>query len=229
VTDDAWPAISTRTVIGTLLNFRGALDRLGTQVNQAPYNTPPRAPVLYIKPRNTWTTDGAVIVLPHDVPAVEVGATLGIVIGRPICRVTRANALEFVTGYTIVNDLTVPHEKVYRPAIRARCRDGFCPMGPATVARERIVNPDSLDIRTYVNGELRQHDNTRNLIRGIAQLLADVTEFMTLSPGDVLLAGVPDAAPLAGPGDHVAVEIDGLGRLENTLASEGAEPFRQTA
>ena len=221
--------MASGTVIGTLLNFRGVLEGLGEQVNRAPYNAPPRAPVLYLKPENTWGLNGAAIALPDDVPAVEVGATLGVVIGHTASRVSIGRALEFVAGYTIVNDLTVPHESVFRPAIKARCRDGFCPMGPALVPRESIANPDALGIRVYVNGELRQQNDTRNLVRSVARLLVDVTEFMTLAAGDILLVGVPESSPVATAGDRVAVEIDGLGRLENTLIRAGSMPGGRTS
>lgn len=218
----ATPVPTNGTVIGTLLNFRGVLDRLGEQLHEVPYKAPPRAPILYIKPRNTWAAHGAAIVVPDDVPAVEIGATLGIVIGRIACRISVAHALHHVAGYTIVNDLTVPHESVYRPAIKARCRDGFCPIGPCVVARDALSNPDVLPIRAYVNAELRQENNTRNLIRPVARLLADITEFMTLAVGDVLLVGVAENAPTAKAGDRVAVEIEGVGRLENDLIDEHA-------
>lgn len=227
MTDRTPPSLSSgslgakRTVVGTLLNFRGVLDKLGDQVTQKPYNAPPRAPVLYIRPENTWASAGATIVLPPDVAEVELGATLGVVIGRTACRVPAEHALDFIGGYAIVNDLTVPHDSVYRPAMQARCRDSFCPMGPV-LPRDRLSDPDSVALRAYVNGELRQQNTTRNLVRSVARLLADVTEFMTLSAGDVLLVGVPESAPVAVAGDRVAVEIDGLGRLENVLASEAA-------
>jgi 5-oxopent-3-ene-1,2,5-tricarboxylate decarboxylase/2-hydroxyhepta-2,4-diene-1,7-dioate isomerase len=216
------------SVIGTLLNFRGVLDLLQDQLSAAPYGAPPRAPVLYVKPRNTHAAAGAAIVVPDDVEVLELGATLGIVIGRTACRVSAKDALDHVAGYTVVNDLTVPHDSVYRPAIKARCRDGFCPIAP-WVGRDRIGDPDALTIRAYVNGELRQENNTRNLIRPVAQLLADVTEFMTLAAGDVLLVGVPEHSPTATAGDRICVEIVGVGRLENTLVRERALESRRTS
>src|SRR5439155_26173363 len=128
--DWAYDVPTIGTVYGTALNFRGALAALGDAVNAAPYNVPPKAPVLYIKPANTWIGYGAPIPLPSDIAAVQIGATLGIVIGRAACRVPAGRALDFVAGYTIVNDVSVPHDSVYRPAVRHQCRDGFCPMGP---------------------------------------------------------------------------------------------------
>lgn len=209
------------TVIGTLLNFRGALDRMNPRMHEPPYKAPPRAPVLYIKPQNTWAAHGKDIEVPADVPEVELGVTLGIVIGRSASRVPASRALDYVAGYVVINDLTVPHQNVFRPAIKARCRDGFCPIGPAVISRDAVGDPDALPLRAYVNGELRQENNTRNLVRPVAQLIADVSEFMTLAAGDVLLAGVPEGAPVASAGDRVIVEVERVGRVENKLIPEG--------
>ncbi len=208
------------TVYGTLLNYKGAYAALGDAVNEPPYKAPPVAPILYIKPANTQIGSGMPIPLPDDVTELEMGAALGVVIGRTATRVSETAALEYVAGYTVANDVSVPHASVYRPAIMQKARDGFCPIGPWVVERDAVADPDQLGIRVYINGELRQENTTANLIRSISRLLADVTDFMTLFPGDTLLVGVPEDAPLAAEGDRVRIEIDGVGRLENTLVPE---------
>ena len=210
------------TVYGTLLNYRSALAAMGDAVNAPPYNAPPRAPILYVKPANTWIAHDATIPLPVGVLALEMNAALGVVIGRTACRVPEAHALTFVHGYTIVNDVCEPHASVYRPAIRQRCRDGFCAIGPWVVAADAVGSPDALAQRVFVNSQLRSADNTANLVRSVARLIADVTEFMTLAEGDVLLVGSPHPAPLAGAGDVVRIEIDRVGALENTVMPEPA-------
>jgi 5-oxopent-3-ene-1,2,5-tricarboxylate decarboxylase/2-hydroxyhepta-2,4-diene-1,7-dioate isomerase len=208
---------SEGTVYGVLLNYRGALAALGDAVNRPPYKAPPKAPVLYIKPANTRSGHGAPIPVPDDAPELEVGASLAVVIGRTACRVAPERALDHVAGYTIANDVSVPHESYYRPSIRFKCRDGFCPVGPRLVERGAIANPDALAIRVFVDGVLAQENTTANAIRPVARLIAEITDFMTLSPGDILLTGVPERAPRARAGQRVAIEIDGLGRLENRL------------
>src|SRR5262245_58539136 len=95
------------TVYGVLLNHAPALAALGAQVNEAPYKAPPKAPVLYLKPRNTLAGPGSACEVPAGVPALQIGANLGIVIGRTACRVTERDALQFVAGYAIVDDLSV--------------------------------------------------------------------------------------------------------------------------
>ncbi len=208
-----------KTIVGCLLNFRGAWAAMEPAMHQEPHFKPPKHPVLYLKPANTWARSGDTIVLPAGVQEVEVGATLGVVMGAPASRVREADALSFVAGYVPVNDVTVPHTAILRPPIKHKCRDGFCPMG-AMVPRGTI-RPDALALRAYVNGQLRGENTTANLMRPVARLIAEVTEFMTLEAGDVLLVGVPEAMPRAHAGDRVAVEIEGVGRVENTLRAQG--------
>lgn len=222
--DTAWlsfaSAPATRgTVYGTALNFRSALTALGDATRAAPYNAPPRAPILYIKPRNTWIGDGAPIPLPKGHEAIAAGPTLGIVIGRPARRVCPAVALDYVLGYTLVNDIALPHSSYFRPALQQQCRDGFCAIGPAVLARSAIKNVDALAIRVWVDGVLRLTSTTAEMIRPVRQLVADVSEFMTLHAGDLLLTGLPANLPLVRAGQCVTVEIEGLGRLDNPVVA----------
>ncbi len=153
------------------------------------------------------------------------GATLGLVIGRTACRVNVADALSFVGGYVVMNDISVPHTAVYRPSMRFKCRDGFCPMGPEVVATTAI-NPDSLAITVALDDTAIHHSNTADLIRSVAQLLADVTEFMTLHPGDVLAVGVAAGMPRARAGQRVRITIEGIGELEHTLVGDAESTTR---
>jgi len=207
-------------VFGTLVNFKGVLKGLADAVNDKPYLSPPVAPVLYIKPANTFNRYGAGIPMPEGLTQLEMGATLGLVIGKKATAVKEETAMDYVAGFTVVNDVSVPHDSIYRPAVQHKSRDGFCPIGPWIIDRQTVDNPDELTIRVYINDELRQENSTRNLIRPVARLLADVTEFMTLSPGDMLLIGVPEEAPQATLGDKVRIEIAGIGTLENVIVDE---------
>jgi 5-oxopent-3-ene-1,2,5-tricarboxylate decarboxylase / 2-hydroxyhepta-2,4-diene-1,7-dioate isomerase len=203
------------TVYGALLNHRSALTELGHAINEPPYGAAPRAPVLYLKPRNTLVSCGAPVMLPRGVAELEVGATLGLVIGRPACRLEEGTALEHVAGYLIVNDVSIPHRPYYRPSIPQKARDGFCPLSGAVVPRARIEDPDRLGVRVFVDGELRSSASTADLVRPVARLLAEVTDFMTLAPGDVLAVGVAAPAPRVRAGQRARIEVDGLGFLEN--------------
>lgn len=161
--------------------------------------------MLYLRPRNTWSGTGAPILTPANVPALKMAGTVGIVIG-PF-----ANQ---VAGYIAVNDVSIPHESYFRPAIRQRCRDGFCVIGT-----ESIGHPPE-EIRISINGELRCRARIDSLVRPIDRLIEDISEFLTLQPGDIVLIGEPPHAPLARPGDRVRMEIDGLPALENLVVPE---------
>jgi 5-oxopent-3-ene-1,2,5-tricarboxylate decarboxylase/2-hydroxyhepta-2,4-diene-1,7-dioate isomerase len=211
---DVPPHRLSGTVYGALLNHRTALAALGDAVNQPPYDRPPAAPVLYIKPRNTLALSGSIVRIPAGTPDLEVGACLGMVIGRTACRVSEARALDHVAGYLIVADVSIPHSNYYRPSIRYRARDGYCPLGPNVTARAAVANPDALTIRTYIGDALAQTASTADLIRSAGRLLAEVTDFMTLAPGDVLALGAAAPAPRLRSGQTATIRIDGLGALE---------------
>ena len=209
------------TVYGTLLNDARALAALGETVHAAPYKAPPRAPILYIKPRNTLAGHGARVVVPEDAPGIEVGASLGIVIGRTASRVSMETAFDYIGGYTIVADLSIPHQSVYRPSVRMRARDGFCVIGPTVVARRHVADPDALDIVVEIDDGTTFRASTATSIRHVAQLVSDVTEFMTLSAGDVLTLGVPHGVPVIGAGETVSIAIGQWPPLRFSTIAEG--------
>ena len=124
-----------------------------------------------------------------------------------------------------MNDVSVPHPNYYRPSVRYKARDGFCPLGPKVAAPDEVGDPDQLAIRTYVDGALIQTTSTSDLVRPAARLLADVTEFMTLSPGDILALGAAAPAPRARAAQTVAIEIDGIGPHRES-ARRGARVMR---
>ena len=210
---DVYPYRLSGTVYGALLNHRSVLAALGESANQLPYGAPPIAPILYIKPRNTLSLSGDPVRIPLETPELEVGACLGLVIGRTACKVSESQALDFVAGYLIVADVSVPHSNLHRPSVRFKARDGFCPLGPAVTARAAVANCDALMLRIHVDGVLAQTASTADLIRPAARLLADVTDFMTLAPGDVLALGAAAPAPRVRPNQTATIGIDGLGSL----------------
>lgn len=219
---DASPWRLSGMVYGTLMNDPAALAALGDAVDHAPYAAPPRAPVLYIKPRNTLAAGRATVALPADDAALEVGASLAIVIGRTACRVPASRAGDFVAGYTLVVDASVAHDSFYRPSVRFKALDHSCVIGARVLPRSEVADPGALAIRVFVDGRLAQQAGTAGMRRPVAELLAAVTEFMTLRPGDLLLLGVPFGAPRVGPGATVRAEIDGLGHVELRVVREAA-------
>jgi 5-oxopent-3-ene-1,2,5-tricarboxylate decarboxylase/2-hydroxyhepta-2,4-diene-1,7-dioate isomerase len=200
------------TVYGTLMNFRGEREALGGKMNEAPYLAPPQAPVLYIKPANTWSASGAAIALPAGVPEVEVGASIAMVM---------ASARE-VAGYVLVNDLSVPHDNFYRPPVKSKCIDGFLGIGDRMRPRNEAGDPAVFVLKVSINGELKQTVRFADLVRPAEQLLADVSEFMTFAPGDLLLLGCDAGRPRARAGDRIEISMPALGTLSNTLVAEAA-------
>jgi 5-oxopent-3-ene-1,2,5-tricarboxylate decarboxylase/2-hydroxyhepta-2,4-diene-1,7-dioate isomerase len=126
-----------------------------------------------------------------------------------------------VAGYTLALDLRVPHDSHYRPALRFMARHGFCTLGPRVVPASDVPQPDAPPLALQLDGQLVQASTTAGRTRSVAQLLADITDFMTLSAGDVLLLGSSPGAPLAAAGQEVSLESATLGHLSLRLASEG--------
>lgn len=147
---------------------------------------------------------------------------LAVVIGKPARNVARANAMEHVAGYTVANDYVVRDylENWYRPNLRAKNRDTCTVLGPWFVDAADVPDPGQLSLRTLVNGQVTQQGNTRDLVYDIPCLVEYLSSFMTLGPGDVILTGTPEGVVNVNPGDEVICEIDGIGRLENTIVGD---------
>src|SRR5205085_9722923 len=111
-------------------------------------------------------------------------------------------------------------ENWYRPNLRVKNRDGCTVLGPWFVPAAQVPDPHALDLRTVVNGQVTQRGNTRDLINDVPALIEYLSSFMTLSPGDVILTGTPEGAVNVDVGDEVVCEIEGLGRLQNTIACD---------
>ena len=202
--------LPTGTVYGVLLNFRKEFDAWAPRMNDAPYKAPPRAPVLYVKTANTWSTSGSEIVVPDAAPEVEVGATLAMVIG----------ADGDIEGFVPMNDLSIPHASFFRPPVKFKCVDGFLGIGASMRDAQEVDDPSRFTLSVRINGELRQTVDFSRLVRDAATLLADVGDFMTLAHGDVLMLGCDAGRPLARAGDRIDIEAPGFETLTNTLARE---------
>ncbi|MCO8625690.1 fumarylacetoacetate hydrolase family protein [Burkholderia multivorans] len=214
--------VAIGTVYGALLNERAALAALGDAVHAAPYGRPPQAPVLYIKPANTHAPDGAAVVVPAGVEALEIGASVAVVFARRATRVSAARALDYVHGFTLASDVSVPHPDYYRPAVRFKCRDGFCPLGAAIVPVSALADVDAIALSVRIDGEVVARTSTATLIRPLRELIADISAFMSFDAGDVLLLGVAGGAPHARAGSTIEIAADGIGTLRHTLVAEEA-------
>jgi 5-oxopent-3-ene-1,2,5-tricarboxylate decarboxylase/2-hydroxyhepta-2,4-diene-1,7-dioate isomerase len=220
---DVPPYRLSGTVIAALLNDPAQLHALGDAASRPPYKAPPKGPVLAVRPRHTWAADGDDLVVPEGAEALTVGASLGVVIGRAVSRVDEAEALRCVAGYLIAAEVALPLASHYRPAVRSIARDGFCPLGAQVVPARALPRPESVAVRIEVDGRLAHAGTTGGRVRGIGRLIADVSEFMTLQPGDVLLLGAGHGAPRVRAGQTVAMEIEGVGRLHHRVVNEAEE------
>lgn len=209
------PWMPAGTVYGTLLNFRREHALWAPRMTEAPYKAPPNAPVLYVKTANTFTPAGQAIALPAGAP-VQVAASLGLVMGDG-----------GVLGAVLFNDVAIAHESYYRPPIKTRCVDGFLGVGPVCVPLAQLgglAGLSDLGIELHINGVHRQTAALADLVRDAATLLADVNEFMTLRPGDVLMLGTDCLAdgtrPLVHAGDTVEITAPGFAPIRHPFVKE---------
>jgi 2-keto-4-pentenoate hydratase/2-oxohepta-3-ene-1,7-dioic acid hydratase in catechol pathway len=187
-------------------NYAAHVAELGSSV--------PSEPILFLKPPTTVVGPGAAIAYPrHLSEQVDYEAELAVVIGRQAYRVRSENADEYILGYTCANDVTARDlQRRDGQWTRSKGFDTFCPLGPWIVAG---LDASDLAVRCRVNGELRQDGSTRDMIFGVNDLVAAISAVMTLLPDDVILTGTPSGIGPLQPGDHVAVEVEGIGVLEN--------------
>ncbi|HEY3266376.1 MAG TPA: fumarylacetoacetate hydrolase family protein [Armatimonadota bacterium] len=188
----------------------------------------PERPILFAKFPSCVIGPGDPIVRPAEVEKLDYEAELVVVIGRRARKVARAEALGYVAGYMIGNDVTAREiQKRDGQWVRGKSFDTFAPLGPFLVTADEIPNPGILSVKTWVNGELRQDSNTSNLVFDVPALIENLSAGMTLEPGDLIYTGTPGGVGVfrtppvfLQPGDTVAIEIEGLGRLENPVAGE---------
>ncbi len=159
---------------------------------------------------------------PADVTFMHYECELAVVMGATARNVGRREALGHVAGYCIANDYAIRDylENWYRPNLRVKNRDGATALGPWLVDAEDVPDVANLELRTFVNGTRTQLGNTRDLVTDVPGLIEYLSSFMTLHAGDVILTGTPEGIVNVNVGDHVVCEIDGLGSLHNTLASD---------
>jgi 2-keto-4-pentenoate hydratase/2-oxohepta-3-ene-1,7-dioic acid hydratase in catechol pathway len=188
----------------------------------------PKAPLLFAKWPNTLIGDGEAIVLPPESKEVDYEAELGVVIGTTAKRVSEADALDHVEGYICLNDVSARDMQFGDGQwTRGKSLDTFCPVGPRLVPREEIADPQQLGIRCILNGETVQDSSTAQMIFSVAEIIAYVSQVITLEPGDLIATGTPagvgvfkDPKVLLKDGDEVSIEIDGLGTLTNPVRKE---------
>ncbi|PSH43452.1 2-hydroxyhepta-2,4-diene-1,7-dioate isomerase, partial [Yersinia pseudotuberculosis] len=171
------------------------------------------------KPRNTVIRHGDGIPYPEGFTVMS-GATLALVVGQVARHVALKDAAYYIAGFAVANEVSLPESHFYRPAIQAKCRDGFCPLGDLGP----FIDTSALEIITLINGQEADRWSSSGLVRSGTQLLSALSEFITLQPGDVLLLGTPLHRVELGLGDQVQIQVAGLPVLENIVIQQGSRP-----
>jgi 2-keto-4-pentenoate hydratase/2-oxohepta-3-ene-1,7-dioic acid hydratase in catechol pathway len=217
------PIVPT-SIICIGLNYRRHAEETGAKF--------PEYPVVFFKGINTLQHPGAAIEIPTHLRSDEVDyeCELAAVIGRACKNVSRANALDYVLGYTCCNDVSARDWQIKRGGgqwSRGKTFDTFSPLGPVLVTRDEIPNPNSLKLRTVLNGQVMQDWNTNDMIFDVPTLIEFLSGSTTLLPGTVILTGTPHGVGMAQkpprwlkPGDSVSIEIEKIGTLTNPVTEE---------
>ena len=214
------PPFEVGTIIALGLNYADHLKELSKELTV----TTQEEPLVFLKGPGALIGHRGQTRRPKDATFMHYECELAVVIGKPARRVARADAMAHVAGYTVANDYAIRDylENWYRPNLRVKNRDGATALGPWFVDAADIGDTVHLPLRTQVNGKVTQQGNTRDLVHDIPDLIAYLSAFMTLDTGDVILTGTPEGVVDVKAGDEVVCEIDGIGRLVNTIVGDEA-------
>ena len=206
------PVIPRSKVVGVGRNYAAHAAELGNDV--------PVTPLTFLKPNTSVIGPDEAIIYPKATSDLHFEGELAVVIGR-ICReVPVARVPEVVFGYTVANDVTARDlQRSDEQWARAKGFDTFCPLGPWITTHQSLDEVGSLTVRTTLDGEVKQDGNTKDMIFTVAELVAYVSSYTTLLPGDVILTGTPEGVGPMLAGQEVSVEIEGIGTLTNKVAS----------
>lgn len=202
------------------LNYRDHAEELDMKL--------PERPLLFSKYANAITGPGAPVVLPPITQKVDYEAELTVVIGKRARKVSEAEAMDYVAGYTVMNDVSARDLQFGDGQwIRGKTLDTFAPLGPALVTKDEVPDPHNLRISLKLNGETMQDSSTSNLVFGVPRLVSFLSEAITLEPGDIIATGTPPGVghnrkpPVyLKPGDVMVVEVERVGSLENPVVAE---------
>jgi len=214
-----------RTIFALALNYADHAQELAAKSSaeqerflQAQRNEP----VVFIKGANSVVGHRGLTRRPADGEFMHYECELAVVIGREGKRIPASRAIDHIAGYTVANDYAIRNflEPYYRPNLRVKSRDGGTALGPWLVSRDEVPDPMALALRTEVNGRVVQQGRTADMIHDVPALIEYLSGFMTLAPGDVILTGTPKGSVDVQPGDAVVCEVEGVGRLLNTLVAD---------
>jgi 2-keto-4-pentenoate hydratase/2-oxohepta-3-ene-1,7-dioic acid hydratase in catechol pathway len=176
----------------------------------------PDRPMLFLKPPNALAGHGDTVTAPEGKDTIEHEAELAVVIGEQCRNVDEADAMDVVAGYACADDVSNrDDQREERNWVRGKAFDGAAPIGPVLATPDEV--PRDADVELRVNGETRQSSNTERFIFDVPELVAEITEYLTLERGDVILTGTPEGVSPVADGDTIEVEIEGVGTLEHDI------------
>ncbi len=176
----------------------------------------PDRPLLFLKPPNTLAGHGDTVTVPEGKERIDHEAELGVVIGEQCRHVPESEAMDVVAGMTCVNDVSNrDDQRQEKNWVRGKAFDGAAPIGPVLATPDEV--PEDAFVRSRVNGELKQDGSREQLIFSIPELIAEITTYLTLEPGDVIATGTPEGVGPLEDGDEVEIEVEGVGTLEHTV------------
>ena len=196
--------VAPTKIVAVGLNYRDHAEEMGLDI--------PEEPILFLKPPSSVVGHLGTVIIPEQSKQVEYEGELAVVMGKEACRVARAEADEYVLGYTCGLDMTA-RDLQYKDGqwTRAKSFDTFCPLGPWV--ETDLDSGDDLSVELKVNGEVKQSSRTSNLIFGVPELVEYISSVMTMYPGDVIMTGTPSGVGPVVAGDVIDLEIEGVGRL----------------
>lgn len=221
VSEDAvvWlPPFEVGTIIALGLNYADHLKELSKELTVGATDEP----LVFLKGPGSLVGHNGQTRRPQDVAFMHYECELAVVIGKTAHQVKRADAMQHVAGYTVCNDYAIRDylENWYRPNLRVKNRDAGTVLGPWFVDAFDVPDPHKLTLRTLVNGEVKQQGTTANMVNDIPALIEYLSGFMTLRAGDVILTGTPEGVVNVNVGDEIVTEIEGIGRLVNTIVGD---------
>ena len=216
------PPFEVGTIIALGLNYADHVKELSKELTLTNRVGAKDEPLVFLKGPGAPIGHRGQTRRPADVKFMHYECELAVVIGKPGKHIAVEDALAHVAGYTVCNDYAVRDylENWYRPNLRVKSRDGGTVLGPWLVAASQVPDPQDLSLRTLVNGRVTQQGHTGNMVHRVDELIAYLSSFMTLSTGDVILTGTPEGVVNVNEGDEVVTEIDGIGRLVNTVVGD---------
>ncbi|MEM7704497.1 MAG: fumarylacetoacetate hydrolase family protein [Pseudomonadota bacterium] len=227
------PILVPPRILAIGLNYESHFNEIPEEIKKKRSLGLPKTPMMFNKQNTSITGPYDDVMLPPESPELDWEAELGVIIGKTARRVSKADAFEVVAGYTVINDVSVRDwQRAAMTMTMGKSWDTHCPMGPTIVTKDEMPEPETLNARTIVDGEVKQDFNTGDMLFDVASIIEYLSTAFTLQPGDVIATGTAagvalfaEGQPWLKEGQRVRVEIEGLGHIENLVVKDKGVSF----